>query len=187
MHRVTRGLTHGARAFGFGLWRGITSIPGIWRRLSRETLKIVKPMHTNACGDFTLLSRDEWCALRGYPELPMFSLHLDSVFCQMAHHAGIREVILNRRCHLYHIDHESGWSPQEAVRLVRRMESLQVPVVDRELYDGWVATMTRQGRPIIFNDEDWGLAQEELPEIDPLVWREAERADPVLRRTTIVG
>ena len=36
-------------------------------------------LHTNACGDFTLLHRDVWFALRGYPEWPMYSMHLDSV------------------------------------------------------------------------------------------------------------
>ena len=184
MRGVMHRLTQRARAFGFALWRSIANLPGAPARLYRE---ILKPLHTNACGDFTLLSRDEWCALRGYPELPMFSLHLDSVFCQMAHHAGIREVMLGRRCHAYHMDHESGWSPQEAVRLVRRMEDLRVPVVDRELYDGWVATMRLQGRAIIFNDEDWGLAMEGLTEVEPPSWRDAERAHTVLRRTTIAG
>src|SRR5262249_12417724 len=33
-------------------------------------------LHTNACGDFTLLAREDWARLRGYAEWPIFSWHL---------------------------------------------------------------------------------------------------------------
>ncbi len=42
------------------------------RRLARS-----QRLHTNACGDFTLLARDDWFRLRGYPEWPIFSWHID--------------------------------------------------------------------------------------------------------------
>ena len=161
---------------------GSAGLPSVLARLYRE---IVRPLHTNACGDFTLLAREQWCALRGYPELPIFSLHLDSVFCQMAYHAGIREVMMGRRCHAYHLDHESGWSPQEAIRLVRRMEDLNVPVVDHQLYNAWIETMRGQRGANIFNGEDWGLERENLPEIEPVDGRQAEWAHPVPRPSAL--
>src|SRR5262249_33856914 len=37
-------------------------------------------LHTNACGDFTLLSRENWFRFAGYPEWVMYSWHIDSVF-----------------------------------------------------------------------------------------------------------
>ena len=189
--RLVRRLWRGARA----TLRRVTNLPGALARrvayfsgaLARLYRDTVRPLHTNACGDFTLLAREQWCALRGYPELPMFSLHLDSVFCQMAHHAGVREVMPGRRCHAYHLDHESGWSPQEAIRLVRRMEDLHVPVVNHQLYTAWVATMRRQEGAIIFNGEDWGLDKEHLTEIEPGTGRNATWAQTVPEPTTIPG
>jgi hypothetical protein len=189
--RLVRRLGRGTRAtlrrvayLPWALARSVTNLSSALAGLYRDTLR---PLHTNACGDFTLLAREQWCALRGYPELPMFSLHLDSVFCQMAHHSGVREAMLGRRCHAYHMDHESGWSPQEAIRLVRRMEDLRVPVVDRELYSAWVATMRRQGGTIIFNGEDWGLDKENLTEIEPGAVRNVEWVQAAPQQTTIPG
>lgn len=169
-------------ALGLGLWVTACRLPGVFRRLRHVRLR---PLHTNGCGDFTLLARPQWHALRGYPELAMFSLHLDSVLCQMAHRAGLREVVLGRGCHIYHIDHDSGWSPQEAARLVDRMKSRGVPVVDRALYDDWVTTMRRQGAPIVFNGEDWGLATEPLREFDPAVRSQDPAVSMSSGRTTV--
>ena len=49
----------------------------------------ITPLHTNACGDFQLIARDDWFALRGYPEFDGFSLHIDSLFEHAAHHSGV--------------------------------------------------------------------------------------------------
>jgi len=79
-------------------------------------------LHTNGCGDFTLLSRDDWFALRGYPEFPIWPMHLDSLLCYAAHHAGIKEVVLREPMRIFHIEHRSGagWTPEgEKERLAR--------------------------------------------------------------------
>ena len=34
-------------------------------------------LHTNGCGDFTMMSRADWFALRGYPEWQVFSWNID--------------------------------------------------------------------------------------------------------------
>src|SRR6185503_19507238 len=36
-------------------------------------------VHQNACGDFQLMAREHWFALRGYPELEVFSMSLDGL------------------------------------------------------------------------------------------------------------
>ncbi len=138
-----------------------------------------KPLHTNACGDFTLLARERWFALRGHPELEMFSLHLDSVLCQMASAGGAREVVLGDEMRAYHIDHGSGWSSGDAERLAARMAALGVPILESGQYRVWVEEARRRQAPIIFNGEDWGLAKESLVEIDPL-----EGASGLKGRTT---
>lgn len=65
-------------------------------------------VHTMACGDFQLLHRDEWFAMRGYPEIPVFSIHIDSLFMLQAYYSGIREVVMPYP--IYHIEHAFGTS-----------------------------------------------------------------------------
>jgi hypothetical protein len=123
-------------------------------------------LHTNACGDFTLLSDKQWFALRGYPELEIFSMHLDSMFCYMAHHSGVREKVLRDPMRIYHIEHGvgSGFTPEGAQALYSRIDSSGIPrLEDKEIID-MAVKMRRQGRPIMFNSENWGLANEVLPE-----------------------
>jgi hypothetical protein len=121
-------------------------------------------LHTNACGDFTLMAREQWFALRGYPELEIFSIHLDSLLCYMAFHAGIRESFINYP--IYHIEHSSGWSPDEINRLVERMESKGIPMVTMDQLNNWDVEMSLAHAPILFNGQDWGLVAEDLHETD---------------------
>ena len=125
-------------------------------------------LHTNSCGDFTMLSEERWRVLRGYPEAEMYSLHLDSVFCNMAVHAGAREVILRKGMRLYHIEHASGWSPAGSEPLRRRMRELGVPMLDMDGYRVWVNAIKKGPTPPVANGEDWGLGLEDLRETDPL-------------------
>jgi hypothetical protein len=123
-------------------------------------------LHTNGCGDFTLMAREHWFDLRGYPELQIFSLHLDALFCFMAHHGGAREEVLQDPMRIYHIEHStgSGWTPEGAAQLARRIKAKGIPVLDiREVLD-MAAEMRRRGAPLVFNDDHWGLAQAPLPE-----------------------
>ncbi len=52
---------------------------GLARRESMAAIRFRQSrwLHTNGCGDFTLLSRDDWFRLRGYAEWPIFSWHLN--------------------------------------------------------------------------------------------------------------
>lgn len=123
-------------------------------------------LHMNACGDFTLLERRHWFALRGYPEFDLFSMHIDSVFCFAAHYAGARETVLPDPMRIYHIEHAtgSGWTPEGDKLLFERLAHDGVPWLSYAEVAGWASAMQRLGRPMIFNLEDWGLANEPLPE-----------------------
>ncbi len=73
-------------------------------------------VHTNACGDFTLFAREHWLALRGNPELALYSLHIDSLLCYMAVASGLKEYILRPPARIFHLEHGSSWavmSPEE--------------------------------------------------------------------------
>ena len=123
-------------------------------------------LHTHACGDFTLLARADWFALRAYPEMPIWPMHVDALFCYAAWHAGIREEILRDPLRIYHIEHgtAAGWTPEgEQVRAERLrakgLSELQFSEVTR-----WINLMRRFNAPLIFTLADWGLADVDLPE-----------------------
>jgi hypothetical protein len=123
-------------------------------------------LHTNACGDFTLLSREDWFALRGYPEFPIWPMHIDALFCYAAHHAGIGEVVLREPLRIYHTEHLSaaGWTPEgEAVRAAR-IAAKAVTEIPFATQMEWIDRMRRFDAPMIFTLEDWGLAAATLPE-----------------------
>ena len=124
-------------------------------------------LHINACGDFTLLARSRWEALRGYPEMPIFSWHLDSVLCFMAHYASLREVILPWP--VFHVEHGGGWTPQAArdKTLDRRLAASAIPRLTDADLRRIVAWMRSHDRPAIYNDESWGMAQTPLAETAP--------------------
>ncbi len=123
-------------------------------------------LHTNACGDFTLLARRHWLELRGYPEFDLHSMNVDSVFCYMAHYGGAREAVLPYPMCIYHIEHAtgSGWTPEGEKQLFDRLARNGIPWLSYHEVAAWAAEMHRLGRPVIFNLEDWGLATECLPE-----------------------
>ena len=62
-------------------------------------------LHTNASGDFQLMSRHYWHLLRGYREADIPSAYADSLLSFASYAAGVREVIFKDPLCLYHIDH----------------------------------------------------------------------------------
>jgi hypothetical protein len=124
-------------------------------------------LHTNACGDFTLMAREDWFNMRAYPEFDLYSMNIDSVLCYAAHHAGIHEKMLLEPMRIYHIEHGagSGWTPEGQARLFERLTARGVPWLDYQELVALAAQMRRFGSTMIFNREDWGLANEQLSEI----------------------
>lgn len=123
-------------------------------------------LHTNACGDFTLMAREHWLALRGYPEFDAYSFNIDSVLCYAAHYAGVREEILGEPMRSYHIEHGlgSGWTPEGQAKLFERLAAKGIPYLDWSEAGMWASQMRRLNSPMIFNLENWGLADFELRE-----------------------
>jgi len=128
-------------------------------------------LHTNGCGDFTLLAREKWGELRGYAEFEMFSFHLDSVLCYAAHHGGAAETVLAAPMRIYHIEHEtgSGWTPEGQAELFARLAVGGVPRLSHRTVLDWAVQMQALRVPMVFNPDDWGLAAEEFPETCPTV------------------
>jgi len=121
-------------------------------------------LHTNGCGDFTLLAREDWHVLRGYPELEMFSFNLDSVLLHMAYHKGFREMVLQDPMRIYHVEHSSGWTPEGDRKMKERLRTMGIPMLGFPQFESWVIRMQKEKRPMILNSEGWGLASDHLPE-----------------------
>lgn len=144
----------------------LTKVCNVIKLFARTQYEDYPRLHTNACGDFTLLSRDAWFALQGYAELDMYSMHLDSVLCHAAHRAGYTEYLLGGPMQIYHIEHGlgSGWTPEGSALLNQRLARAGIPQLSFEQLVAWAQQMRRTGLPMPFNDANWGLAQEHLPE-----------------------
>ncbi len=148
-------------------------------------------LHTNASGDFLLLSKDRWHLLHGFPETDVVGMHIDGALCYMAYLAGAKEEILLDPMRIYHIDHDSIWKRPEhnwlgtfCLRAVRpkcvarglaslvckffptrsRLDVMGIPHLSYAQYRSIVLDMISGKRSIIYNDDSWGLGQDNLDE-----------------------
>lgn len=147
-------------------------------------------LHTNGCGDFQLMAARHWHELRGYPEIETYSMHLDSVLTYMAHFGGAPEEVLVDPMRIYHLEHTGGWQPSEGKtrRLETHLKRSGVPQLAASAFNAWALAMTESKRPIIFNDENWGMAGEAFDEQEVVrpSWAAAESA-PVAQRADELG
>jgi hypothetical protein len=124
------------------------------------------PLHTNASGDFTLMSRVDWEKTEAYPELETYSMHIDGLELYMAHYAGIDERFIPFP--IYHIEHSGGFQPEAdgerslGSDLARR----SIPQISDAQWNDMIVGMWRTRTPLAFGQPRWGLSRSELPELD---------------------
>ncbi|MBL8798312.1 MAG: hypothetical protein JNM56_30740 [Planctomycetia bacterium] len=138
-------------------------------RVDRDESAKVPALHSTACGDFTLMAREQWETVRGYPELEMFSLHIDTVLLYLAYFHGWPEEVLPEPMRIYHIEHAvgSGWTPQGCAPLLARLAKQNVPVLDPLTVMEWAHQMSKQAIPLVWNTTEWGLADADISESVP--------------------
>lgn len=143
-------------------------------------------------GDFTLMSRKCWHRLRGYPETEdILGLRLDGVLCYMAYAAGMETKILKEPMYLYHLEHdmrcysrEANWLTRTGLRSVlperllakvrpwvrrfipAKIEASEVSMMTCSELAGLVSDMVHGRRSYIYNDETWGLGNENFQEFE---------------------
>jgi len=141
---------------------------GVWM-VSPERDTPMENIHTNACGDFTLLSAAAWEAIAGYAEFAGYSFNIDSVGVLAAHYGGFEEVSLLPPCVCFHIEHSlgSGWTPEGEKKLFDRMKKNQVLSPEWPVLIPIIEEFRQSPVPVPLNGPDWGLASFELPE-EPL-------------------
>jgi hypothetical protein len=136
---------------------------GVVYRVNRTFVRL----HTNGCGDFTLLDRDTWFRLRAYPEWPIFSWAIDSLFLFQAEANHVRSRQLPGEQCTYHIDHGGGWTPEDQANLFQRLQDKGISMLSEEDFYRLYAEMEdarRERRLLVYNAEDWGLADADLLE-----------------------
>ncbi len=150
----------GLRRVGFG-----QALRSVLRPLARPRVDF---LHTNGSGDFTLMHRDHWLRLRGYPQWEAYSMNIDGFTCYAAHADGLREVVLREPMRIYHIEHGlgSGWSPEGERKLYERITSRGITWISKEQVLEQARSMYRRG-PLVVNDDGWGLGRETLAETHP--------------------
>ncbi len=141
-------------------------LPHLFRRIKYRFLFNV---HTNACGDFTLLSSKDWNALQGYPEIHGFSWHLDSLLIYQACLQGIGEKELTFENSIYHIEHDqgSGYTPENPDLVFERIKIKNIPYLDDQGLLKMVSLMKKKRKKnesFAYNDNNWGLADYEFQE-----------------------
>ncbi len=126
-------------------------------------------LHTYACGDFMLLSREGWEAITGYAEFEAFAFNIDAFGLHAAHYAGFEEVALLPPCVCFHIEHTlgSGWTPEGEEKLFARLAEKKILNPDWEVLYPLVEAMRQGELPPAVNGPSWGLADFELAE-EPL-------------------
>ena len=144
------------------------------QELSRLTMaawdRVALPkLHTSGCGDFTLASREVWAAMRGYPEWPIFSWHIDGVVLYQAYAGGVRMVNLRPPMVAIHLEHSegSGWTPEGSRRLFSRLDKSGIPFLSTQEYRKVARKLVRTKGFQPFNKDDWGLESTELVTTNP--------------------
>lgn len=130
----------------------------------RSISKVLDLPHTNACGDFTLCSKNVWHTLRGYPEWDMQSWHLDSIFIYQAKNSGFNIKTLKGK--IFHIEHSpgSGYTPEHANLLFDRLRVSGIRFLTNDEFCEITDQQLMAIKPIIYNNKYWGITDLDLPE-----------------------
>ena len=137
----------------------------ILKGVIRRKLPLLYFLHlaTDACGDFTLMHREAWQAIQGYPELDMYSIHIDTLGIASACALGYEQMLLPAKASTYHVYHEDGWtslSPMQKIKFLEKRPGLGIDVVISAALEAIKAQS-----PFFLNSPTWGLANEILEEV----------------------
>lgn len=107
--------------------------------------------HCKTSGDFLLMHHKHWFNLNAYPETFPIALHIDSLFVIQTAMLQLREHIYKHP--IFHEEHERRFTANKEIEEER---------IAYERYQQEAQKMLRVKKPIIYNNEDWGLKNEIL-------------------------
>ena len=85
---------------------------------SKERI-LLDQLDLDACGDFTLMSKEDWLDIDGYVELEMYSLHIDSMGLMSAFAKAKEQIVLAPNACTYHISHSGGWEIDDPIEKLK--------------------------------------------------------------------
>jgi hypothetical protein len=126
-------------------------------------------LNVNACGDFTLLTREDWCRFRGYPELVVHSMHLDTIFIHQMHSNGMRFADAEPPAVAFHMEHSlgSGWTPEGHETHFAEVERRGMPHITPAELRAIKRSLNRvrKRETVLYNGPDWGLETSPVAEV----------------------
>jgi hypothetical protein len=133
----------------------------------RKFLYPLKSIYTKidfmACGDFTLMSKTDWLRIEAYPELDLYSLHIDSMALIAAQSLGLAQIILPTHQCVYHIDHQDGWARLNPIQTWLFLKKR--PSLDWSTLQNWGDYIIPRKATYGINKPDWGFANEKFEEV----------------------
>ena len=120
-------------------------------------------MDAEACGDFTMLHREGWNDIKGYLELDLYSLHIDTFALMMALTLDYKQVILDPYACTYHIEHNTGWESMNPIEKIKFWE--QRPGLAHDFIWEAAKFMLYRKKTFYVNDDNWGMPSEQFEEI----------------------
>ena len=115
-----------------------------------------------ACGDYTMMSKEDWMKIDGYVELDMYSIHIDSMCLWSASALGMEQVIFPGKACVYHIDHENGWESEDVIKTIKFLSDK--PILDYSIVHKAGMKMVAEGKNWGLNKENWGWADKQFDE-----------------------
>ena len=115
-----------------------------------------------ACGDFTLMAQEAWMNIRGYLELDLYSIHIDTLGLIFATALGYKQHVFPANVCTYHIDHPMGWEAMNPIEKIRFLE--ERPGIDYSLvYNTGIFALKQKGH-FNLNGDNWGFANIDFKE-----------------------
>ena len=121
-----------------------------------------KKLHTNACGDFTMIDKQSFYKMKGYHEFDGFSWHIDSLLLFKAYYY-LKLNFMNLNFPIYHINHEPGKKYSSKGKIsIKKIEKIKLNFIN----DQQLLNLINNYRLNKFDKDDkkinWGLAKEKL-------------------------
>jgi len=124
-------------------------------------MKLIR-LDTDACGDFTLMSREDWMDIEGYAELEAYSIHLDSLALLVATALGKKQHTFPPSACTYHISHEDGWELAHPIK--KLYQDIERPMLDWSTVRRAGVYLLENQKKLGINAPNWGLADHEFEE-----------------------
>lgn len=129
----------------------------------RSEITKVEQVDTIACGDFTLMSKQDWLKINGYLELGAYSIHIDSLALFAALSENIKQAILPPAICTYHVSHEDGWEQGDPFR--KLIKDIERPMLQWDTVYRIAEILIQGEQKLQLNASNWGLADHALEEV----------------------